>query len=335
MRSYYRVRLGHNGEHAAECFAGGWVGVSYRMEEDLKSQFTEDMRDFNRKYIPILLARRPSLSKGGAAVACSALWTMGKGIRNGDCVLSPDAAFNYRVGEVSGDYYYVAGHALQQRRKVTWLDKAIPRSAMSDALRKTVQIPLTICNVTPYQAEIEGLLGMAPMPGVTAEAGTAAEPGAALEPGAAVPPIPTGYQAVVALGEDPVAFALEKYLENFLVDNWNQTLLGRDYTILEAEGERVGQQYPTDTGPIDILAVSRDKKRLLVVELKRGRASDVAVGQILRYMGYVQEEVAESGQEVEGAIIAFEDDPRTRRAVSAVPSVSFYRYEVNFKLVKA
>ena len=29
-------------------------------------------------------------------------------------------------------------------------------------------------------------------------------------------------------------------------------------------------------------------QRLLVVELKRGRASDVVVGQILRYVGYVQ-----------------------------------------------
>jgi hypothetical protein len=38
--------------------------------------------------------------------------------------------------------------------------------------------------------------------------------------------------------------------------------------IYEEYGELVGQQYPSDTGPIDILAVSKDKRELLVVELK-------------------------------------------------------------------
>jgi restriction system protein len=97
----------------------------------------------------------------------------------------------------------------------------------------------------------------------------------------------------------------------------------------------VGQQYSTDTGPIDILAISKDKKSLLVVELKKGRASDAVVGQILRYMGYIKDQVAEDGQLVEGVIIALEDDQRLKRALSIVPSVTFYRYEVNFSLKKA
>jgi restriction system protein len=71
-----------------------------------------------------------------------------------------------------------------------------------------------------------------------------------------------------------------------------------------------------------------------VVELKRGRASDVVVGQILRYMGYVKEQIAEPDQIVEGAIIALEDDQKLRWALAAVPSISFYRYQVSFKLVK-
>jgi restriction system protein len=73
---------------------------------------------------------------------------------------------------------------------------------------------------------------------------------------------------------------------------------------------------------------------LLVVELKKGRASDAVVGQILRYMGFVSEELAEEGQTVRGAIIALEDDQRIRRALAMVPSVAFYRYQVSFKLVK-
>ena len=91
--------------------------------------------------------------------------------------------------------------------------------------------------------------------------------------------------------------------------NWAFTDLGRGYRIYEVNGERVGQQFPTDTGPIDILAISHDGTELLVVELKRGRASDSVVGQIQRYMGYVAQDLAEPTQRVRGVIIALEDRP--------------------------
>ena len=51
-------------------------------------------------------------------------------------------------------------------------------------------------------------------------------------------------------------------------------------------------------------------------------------------MGYVKEELLDSGQEVEGMIIALEDDKKLRLAISIVPSITFFRYELNFKLVK-
>jgi restriction system protein len=193
---------------------------------------------------------------------------------------------------------------LPHRRRVSWLDLA-DRADMSEALRHSIGGPGTVVNVTGYAEEIEALLAGSPARGLVSTDDSV---------------------------EDPVAFAMEKHLEDFLVENWSQTELGRDYKIFEEEGERVGQQYPTDTGPIDILAISSDRTRLLVVELKRGRASDVVVGQLLRYVGYVQDELAEEGQTVRGAIIALEDDLRLRRALAVVPSVDFYRYEVGFKL---
>jgi len=134
--------------------------------------------------------------------------------------------------------------------------------------------------------------------------------------------------------EDPSIFALEKHLEDFLVENWKQSELGKSFDIYEEEGELVGQQYPSDTGPIDILAISKDKKTLLVVELKKGRASDNVVGQIQRYMGYVKEELAEENQLVKGAIIALDDDLRIKRALSVTSNIDFYRYEISFKLKK-
>lgn len=135
--------------------------------------------------------------------------------------------------------------------------------------------------------------------------------------------------------ENPAMFAMEKHLEEFLVRNWSQTELGRDYEVYTEDGESAGQQFQTDTGNIDILAISKDKKTILVIELKRGRASDTVVGQIQRYMGYVKDELAETGQMVKGVIIALEDDIRIRRALSVATNIEFYRYQMTFKLVKA
>ena len=72
----------------------------------------------------------------------------------------------------------------------------------------------------------------------------------------------------------------------------------------------------------------------MVVELKRGRVSDVVVGQIQRYMGYVKSELCETNQTVKGVIIGLEDDLKIRRALSVTTNIEFYRYQISFKLVK-
>ena len=101
------------------------------------------------------------------------------------------------------------------------------------------------------------------------------------------PPIaPPGDEPEV---EDPSEFVLEKYLEDFIVSNFATIFKGHLRIFEDAEGND-GQQYATDIGPIDILAVDAQSKALVVIELKKGRPSDRVVGQILRYMGWVQEE---------------------------------------------
>ena len=45
------------------------------------------------------------------------------------------------------------------------------------------------------------------------------------------------------------------------------------------------------------------------------------VGQVPRYMCYVLEELAESGQGVRGAILALEDDIRIRRALAVAANI--------------
>lgn len=310
MKNYYRVMLGRKSTHAAECFAGGFIGADFTIHEDLSRKLPEEWREFNKLFIPVFLANNPDKTKVGAGLACGALWTVSKGINKSDIVLCPDGAGSYRVGEVLGDYYYTGGQVMQHRRKVCWLDAPVARSAMSEALQNSTGSCGTVSDISDYRDEIERLIGDAPT--------------------SSRAPIVSGDPDI----EDPVAFAMEKHLEAFLAANWKQTILSKDFSIYEEDGEPVGQQYATDAGPIDILAISKDKKRLLVVELKRGRVSDVVVGQVLRYMGFVKEQIAEDDQTVEGAIIALEDDPKMRWALASVPLISFYRYQISFKLVK-
>ena len=73
----------------------------------------------------------------------------------------------------------------------------------------------------------------------------------------------------------------------------------------------------------------------MVIELKKGRASDNVVGQVQRYMGYIKEEIATSEQEVKGVIIAFDDDQKIKRALSVTNNIFFYKYRINFSLIKS
>lgn len=308
MKNYYRVMLGPKSAHAALCRDQGFIGADYEITQDLSADLTDNWRDFNQKYRPLFLAAHPDKTMIGAGLACGALWMVAKGMQKGDLVLCPNGSGAYWVGEVAGDYFYVPGQPLPHRRSVHWLAQTILRDDMSEALRNSTGSIGTVSTVTPHAAEIEKLLG-----------------------GAAI----AGSIATDSEVEDAAAFAMEKHLEDFLVKNWAQTELGKDYDIYTEDGQPAGQQYPTDTGPMDLLAVKKDKSELLVVELKKGKASDAVVGQVLRYMGFVKQDLAEPHQAVRGVIIALEDDLRIRRALAVTPSIEFFRYQISFKLLKA
>lgn len=306
MKAFNRVMAGQKSIHAALCFAEGFIGVDYGIAVDLTQRLPENWRDFNHEFIPIFLAGRPEKSKIAAGLACGFVWTIAKGLKVGDIVITPDGNRRYRAGEVIGPYRYVAGDVLPHRRPVRWFGEPFDRDDMSEALRRSTNSTGTCCDVSAYALEIERLIG-----GQAAPVLIAADPTV----------------------ENPTVFALEKHLEDFLVSNWAQTELGKLYSIYTVDGETVGQQFPSDTGPIDILAISKDGKELLVVELKRGRASDAVVGQVQRYMGYVLDELAEPHQTVRGVVIALEDDLRLRRALRVTSNITFYRYQISFTLI--
>ena len=307
MKSYYRIMLGSKSIFAEECFRNNYIGVGFLGDMDFTGKLTEDWREFNQRFIPLYLEKHPDKKKVTAGLACATVWVLAKGIRQADIVLCPNGKGSYMVGEVLDDYSYHPNTPLPHRRTVKWYPGMIERNAMSEGLKNSTGAIATYCNISKHADEIETLIS-----------------------GKRPPSLVSTDETV----EDPSVFALEKHLEDFLVQNWKQTELGKLYDIYEEDGEPVGQQYPSDTGPIDILAISKDKSTLLVVELKKGRISDNVVGQIQRYMGYVKDELAEDNQQVKGVIIALEDDLRIRRALSVTNNIEFYRYQVSFKLFK-
>ena len=122
------------------------------------------------------------------------------------------------------------------------------------------------------------------------------------------------------------SFMFERHLEDFLVKNWRSLPIGNQYDIYEKDGAQVGQQFRTSTGPIDILALNKNKKDFLVVELKRDRASDPVIGQTTRYMGWVEENLCTPQQSVNGLIIAHQQDENLRLSLSQNDKIRFLRY---------
>jgi len=310
--NFYKVMLGKGSSYLADALEKGYVGVGWFADTSLidsKVNTYSTLREFNNRWRPVYLSQHPEKSKVTAGLACGCTFTVCFDMKQGDIVLSPKGDGTYIVGIISGDYEYVPNTDLPHRRRVDWSNKLVNRDDISQQLRNSMGSIGTVINISGYADEIRDLLG-----------------------GLNIIEKPT-LLATNPEVENASAFALEEHLEDFLIKNWAHTDLGKIYDIYEDE-ENTGRQFLTDTGPLDILAVSKDKSELLVIELKKGRATDRVLGQIQRYMGYVLDELAEPTQTVRGLIIGFDEDQQLKRALRVATNVEYYRYELNFKLIK-
>lgn len=118
-----------------------------------------------------------------------------------------------------------------------------------------------------------------------------------------------------------------------------QSLLHRNFGRLfpklkyfdEEEQMPKNGQYDTQTvGIMDILAID-DKGNFVVIEIKR-QATDKTIGQILRYMGWTQEELCKDGQKVTGLIVAERKDIQLEFALKVIPTVKFMKLGLTITL---
>lgn len=128
--------------------------------------------------------------------------------------------------------------------------------------------------------------------------------------------------------EIPLEF--ERQLESFLEKNLNK--LEQGLKLYKDEVGNYGRQYPTDIGPIDLLCVNKESN-FVVVELKKGRGSDSAVGQIQRYMGWVKENLCKNDQNVFGVIITHEFDNKLKYSVVANDKLKIRYYKIHLEFV--
>jgi RecB family endonuclease NucS len=97
--------------------------------------------------------------------------------------------------------------------------------------------------------------------------------------------------------------SLKHPLDTILKEQVLKEALEKDPSVLEEGLSLVvgGSQLPIDVPNINLLMRDRDKN-YVVVELKKGKTEDGVVGQTLRYMGWVRENLSK-GKVVRGIIV--------------------------------
>jgi len=118
------------------------------------------------------------------------------------------------------------------------------------------------------------------------------------------------------------SLSLERDLHSYLARSVSEIETG---LVLEPGGV----EYVIDAGRIDLLA--RDSSgKLVVIELKAGKAKDAALGQILGYIGCLLSE--SSGEPIRGILVASDFDQRVVYAAMALPHIKLIKYAVSFNL---
>jgi len=125
-------------------------------------------------------------------------------------------------------------------------------------------------------------------------------------------------------------FAYEKDLKNFLAKNL--TIIEPGLKLYQVEDIN-GVEFPVDGRFVDILAIDTSDN-LVVIELKVSKGHERVIGQILRYMAWIQKNQAEPNQNVRGIIVAREISKDLKLACLYLPKVKLFEYQLSVTLSK-
>lgn len=312
-RNYWVVRMGAGEIFVEAALQQGFIGVGWLREKDLSSFLQLGVRDFHEKFDPVLRLEDSERSKQAIGLNIGNLYAFCCMMQVNDIVIVPETSKQcFHMGTIISGYQYDAKTAdscdYSHRREVRWIPTPFSREGISEPLRNSLGSIMTVFSVSKYAEELSGLLAT-----------------------------DTNNQPSALFQESASQFRLESQLEEFLVENWAKLSLSKQYGLYseqDDEGHTVlrGQQFITPVGRIDLLARKHKGNGWLVVELKRGQSSDAVVGQVLRYITWVRENLAQPGELVEGLIVVGEHDDRIAYALRSVTGVKFMKYSVEFSL---
>lgn len=126
-------------------------------------------------------------------------------------------------------------------------------------------------------------------------------------------------------------FLLERDLQRYLAENLECIETG--LRLYEDDGIR-GIEFEAGNGRrIDILAIDRNGA-FVVLELKVSKGYDRVVGQLLRYVNWVRQNLAEPGQRVRGMIICRTMSEDLRLACASIRDVELFEYQLSVAVTK-
>jgi hypothetical protein len=140
----------------------------------------------------------------------------------------------------------------------------------------------------------------------------------------------TGEAVIEETPEEPVNALEVQHYQTLVHRNFRRLFPGLRYYDEAAQNEVYGHYDTEEIGVLDFLALD-DSNDLVVIELKR-RASDQTLGQLLRYMGWVKENLCEEKQRVKGLILAESMDLRLKYALNVVSGVEVKKIRLDIEI---
>jgi len=301
--------MGYDNSGAEGAYKKGVIAIGFGAKKDLTHNVPDTWQEFQEMHKQDI----GDISKPDQWFPAYIVHRFIKEMQQGDVVLTPINTEECYIGFITSDAYWKTDISQDPHvRDVKWQGK-IKTEYMNEEIRGSIYRRGTMHSLTKYAQEIEGFLR-----GMTSSG--------------------FGSNNASSLISSGLEFPKEKYLEDWLVANWDklQDDVLKNYDVYSDGGEMFGQQFPVTTGKIDILAISKDKTEILVIELKKGRTSDDVVGQIQRYMGEIKidKKRFKNIKKVKGLIIASQTDRRINLALKMTNNIDFHTYKMSFQLQK-
>jgi len=125
----------------------------------------------------------------------------------------------------------------------------------------------------------------------------------------------------------------EKFVQKLIERNFDNIFSYHNLKLYDNDPDQNGFQYNTKVGRIDFLCIDKNTDDIVVIELKTGKVTEGAIGQVMKYMGFIQEEILSEGHKVRGILLGEDLDDKARYALKLVPQIEFKKYKLNIDII--